>query len=345
MKTVVAKFGGTSVATKESRAHAIEHILKLQNAGYGVVAVVSAMGRKGEPYATDTLLGLLSGSCGQRTSDLLISCGETISACVMADQLQQSGISAMPMNGMTAGILTDGTYGKANICGMDTGKVHQALKEGFVPVITGFQGITSDQEVTTLGRGGSDTSAVEIGGYLQAEKVLIFTDVPGIAVADPRVIPDAEYLSSISYRDMISLAHWGAKVIHPRAVQAGERHHIPVWVLSTFDNQEGTEITDTVPEFHGLLGVTALKHCRIGNENGVLWLGNYGISPDAGGSDTVITALFRDVPQEAIEKKYTGAGAYVQAVDKKTTVLHLVVPDETAPEQIHRIHSDWCAKA
>lgn len=344
MRTVVAKFGGTSVATDESRAHAIEHIRKLREAGYAVVAVVSAMGRKGQPYATDTLIGLLSKKCDRRTSDLLISCGETISACVMADQLGLAGITAVPMNGQTAGILTDGVFGNADIRGMNAKTVQAILDSGAVPVITGFQGATPEGEVATLGRGGSDTSAVEIGGYLRAEKVLIFTDVPGIAVADPRVVPEAEYLSSISYRDMISLARWGAKVIHPRAVQAGERHNIPVWVLSTFENRAGTKIADNIPVFDGLLGIAALKHCLIGGESGVLWLSDDAVSPDADGTDTVITALFRNIPMQTLKKAYSGNGVYVEAVDRDTAMVHVIVSDEEATQQIHQIHSDWCGK-
>lgn len=344
MRTVVAKFGGTSVATDESRAHAIAHIRKLQDDGYAVAAVVSAMGRKGQPYATDTLLELLSGRCDQRTTDLLISCGETISACVMADQLERAGIPAVPMNGQTAGILTDGVFGNADVCNMDTKTVQAILDSGAVPVITGFQGVTLGGEVATLGRGGSDTSAVEIGGYLHAEKVLIFTDVPGIAVADPRVVPNAEYLSSISYRDMISLARWGAKVIHPRAVQAGERHNIPVWVLSTFEDRAGTQITDNIPVYDGLLGIAALKHCRIGGETGVLWLAGDAVSPDEDGTNTVITALFRNIPIRLIQKAYAGNGIYVEAVDRDTAVLHMVVSDEEATKRIHQIHSDWCGE-
>ena len=345
MRTVVAKFGGTSVATDESRAHAIAHIRKLRDEGYAVVAVVSAMGRKGQPYATDTLLSLLSGKCALQTTDLLISCGETISACVMADQLEQAGIPAVPMNGQTAGILTDGIFSNADIRGMNTKTVHAVLASGAVPVITGFQGETPEGEVATLGRGGSDTSAVEIGGYLRAEKVLIYTDVPGIAVADPRIVPKAAYLNSISYRDMISLARWGAKVIHPRAVQAGERHNIPVWVLSTFEDEAGTQITDNIPEFYGLLGIAALKHCKIGGEKGVLWLAGNAVSPDADGTDTVITALFRNIPRQTLEKTYVGNGFYVEAVDRDTTVIHMVVSEEETTKRIHQIHSDWCEEA
>lgn len=345
MQTVVAKFGGTSVATDESRLHVINHIGKLRAKGYNVVVVVSAMGRKGAPYATDTLLGLLSGNCSRRTTDLLVSCGETISACILSDQLEQAGIPAVPMNGQTARILTDGVFGNADIHNMNTSRVEAVLNSGCVPVITGFQGTTLEGEVATLGRGGSDTSAVEIGGYLNAEKVLIFTDVPGIALADPRVVPEVDYLSAISYRDMISLARWGAKVIHPRAVQAGEHHRIPVWVLSTFEDKSGTEITDNVPPCSGLLGIAALKHCLIDVENAILWMGGVGILPDAGGVDTVITALFRNIPMEVIANKYAGTGAYVEAVEKDTTVLHLVVSDKVANERIHQIHSEWCKKA
>lgn len=342
MKTVVAKFGGTSVATKESREYAIQHIRKLREAGYGVVAVVSAMGRRGAPYATDTLLGLVDGNCDQRTEDLLSSCGETISACVMSDQLCWAGIPAVPMNSLSADIRTDGMFGNANVRGMNTAKVKAILDKGYVPVITGFQGISEDGEIMTLGRGGSDTSAVEIGGFLCAEKVLIFTDVPGVAMADPRMVPQAKYLNCINSHDMIFLARWGAKVIHPRAVEAAERHHIRMWVLSNFDDRAGTEISENIGGSYGLLGIAALKHCVIGNESGVLWLSEYGVLPDVGGTDTVITALFRDISLELVREKYSEKGVFIQPIDSRTVAIHLIVPDGVASAQMQRIHSDWC---
>jgi len=201
MEIIVVKFGGTSVADERARTAAIGQIKNIRAAGYGVVAVVSAMGRKGAPYATDTVLGLVrpADCSAPRTRDLLMSCGEIISACVFADSLEQEGVKAMPMNGMTAGIRTDGVYNAAEITDMDTSRVLKAVEEGYVPVVTGFQGVSENCDMTTLGRGGSDTSAVAIGGYLGAKGVYIYTDVPGVAETDPRIVKEARFLREAGF--------------------------------------------------------------------------------------------------------------------------------------------------
>ena len=258
--TVVVKFGGTSVSTEAGRRAAGEHICDLQAQGFQVVAVVSAMGRRGDPYATDTLLELLGqNTVSPLTRDLLASCGETIAACVLAQELEHMGISAQPMSALSAGIRTDGVYGEAEITAMDPQKVKAVLKANAVPVITGFQGISPAQEVTTLGRGGSDTSAAAVGGFLGAEAVIIFTDVPGIAAVDPRIIHEAPFLTEISYEDCLVLAECGAKVVHPRAVRIARDQKIPLWVRSTFDRRPGTRIGTLASPMQGLIGITAAR--------------------------------------------------------------------------------------
>ena len=257
MSLVVMKFGGSSVATAESRAAAISHIKKELELGNQVVVVVSAMGRRGDPYATDTLLSLVKGS-DPLMKDLVSSCGETISACVFADELIENGVPAKPFTGESAHILTDGTFGKASVTAIETEPIRETLAQGIVPVITGFQGRTSEGETTTLGRGGSDTSAALIGGYLQADVVDIYTDVPGIARADPRIVPGAAFMDSISQHDMKTLAEWGSLVIHPKAIQAAIDFDVPLLrVRSTFDDEPGTAIgrEDT----NGFAGIAVLK--------------------------------------------------------------------------------------
>lgn len=257
MALVVMKFGGSSVATSESRAAAIGHIKSELEQGNQVAVVVSAMGRRGDPYATDTLLSLVKGS-DPMMRDLVSSCGETISACVFADEMIRNGIPARPFTGESAHIQTDGVFGKASVTAMDTEILRDTLEKGIVPVITGFQGRTPEGETTTLGRGGSDTSAALIGGYLHADIVDIYTDVPGVARADPRIVPEATFMESISQQDMKTLAEWGSLVIHPKAVQAAMDFNVPLLrVRSTFDDRTGTAICrdDTT----GFAGIAVLK--------------------------------------------------------------------------------------
>lgn len=259
-KIAVVKFGGTSVADDKARACAMDRIREYRTAGYAVAVIVSAMGRMGAPYATDTLLSLVRGNDTlPETRDMLMSCGETISACVFADALCKEGIPAVPMNGMTAGIETDDEHLSAEITGMNTTPVLRVLESGKVAVITGFQGVSRQGHVTTLGRGGSDTSAVFVAGFLKADETVIYTDVPGVAECDPRIVPHARFLDEIDYDDMLLLARLGAGVVHPRSVEAGKRFHLPVWVRSTFTTEVGTKICPTEHKSAGFVGI-ALKH-------------------------------------------------------------------------------------
>ena len=237
---VVVKFGGSSLSSETERCRVVERIRAMVLQGIQPVVVVSAMGRRGSPYATDSLIDLLGeGDLDPRTVDFVISCGETISAGVLTQLLWKEGIRAMALNGWQAGIETDGLYGNAEIVQIHTQFLTELLEQEIVPVITGFQGV-SQQEITTLGRGGSDTSAVEIAGYLKAERVEILTDVSGVKVADPRRIPEAKQLPFLSYEDMLLAANQGASVIHPRAVQAAQNHQIPMIIGSSQTLDPGT---------------------------------------------------------------------------------------------------------
>ncbi|HOS18097.1 MAG TPA: aspartate kinase [Clostridia bacterium] len=255
-KIAVVKFGGTSVADERARTCAIARISEYRRAGYSLAVIVSAMGRMGAPYATDTLLSLVRGEDTlPETRDLIMSCGETISACVFADALCKEGVPAVPFTGATAGIQTDGIHLAAEVTGMDTRRVLQALAAGNVAVITGFQGISETGAVTTLGRGGSDTSAVCVAGYLGADETVIYTDVPGVAECDPRVVPEARFLGEIDCDDMLLLARLGAGVVHPRAIEAGKRFSMPVWVRSTFESTQGTKISALGNKPEGFVGI------------------------------------------------------------------------------------------
>lgn len=243
MGLIVQKFGGTSVKSAESRKAVLGHILKAKEQGHDVVVVVSAMGRRGDPYATDTLIDLLreqGGKINPKTQDLIMSCGEIISACVMATYIEAQGVKAEAMTGFQAGILTTEDFGNADIIKVYPEQIMEKLKEGKVVVVAGFQGRTEKNDITTLGRGGSDTTAVVLGGYLKADLAEIYTDVPGIAVTDPRLVPEAQFIPRLSYEETIILAENGAKVIHPRAVKAAREFDLKLRIKSTFDESEGT---------------------------------------------------------------------------------------------------------
>lgn len=246
MRILVQKFGGTSLSTVQAREHVIEHIQDALEDGYQLVVVVSAMGRKGEPYATDTLLDLVrqhGGTVPARELDLLMCCGEIISAVHLSSLLKAKGLRSSVLTGGQAGIQTNDTYGNAQIVSIQTDRIKALLEQDEVVIVTGFQGVSKQGEFTTLGRGGSDTSATALGAALKAEIVDIFTDVNGILTADPRIVEDAKPLSKVSFSEICNMAHNGAKVIHPRAVEVAMQANIPIRVRSTFTKDKGTLVT------------------------------------------------------------------------------------------------------
>jgi aspartate kinase len=247
MRILVQKYGGTSVATETGRNSALVKIAKAKQDEYAVVVVVSAMGRGGDPYATDTLIKMareIEPEVNPREMDLLISCGEIIASVVMAQTLEKAGIPAVAMTGGQAGIITDHNYGEAQIIGINPEGILEELGEGKVVVVAGFQGITAGGDITTLGRGGSDTTATALGSALNAEMVEIYTDVDGVMTVDPRIIPEAKILRELTYQEICEMANHGAKVVHPRAVAIARDNKVPVKVKSTFSDDGGTLIHD-----------------------------------------------------------------------------------------------------
>ncbi|KYH35783.1 aspartokinase [Clostridium tepidiprofundi DSM 19306] len=247
MNIVIQKFGGTSVSTEKRRKLIVSKVKGCIEQGNMPVIVVSAMGRKGEPYATDTLLSLVGNdfkSTNLLAVDLLMSCGEIISSVVMAEQLNKNGINAHPLTGGQAGILTDSIHGAANIIDVNTEMILNLLDDNIIPVVAGFQGIDSKGFITTIGRGGSDVTAAILGAALKANRVEIYTDVDGIMTSDPRIVPNASLIKEISYKEIFQFAHQGAKVIHPRAVEISEKHNIPLLIKNTFSDSEGTLINE-----------------------------------------------------------------------------------------------------
>jgi len=244
---LVQKFGGTSVASPERRAQVAEKVITAKEEGYTPVVVVSAIGRTGDPYATDTFLNMVKGinpDVPKRELDMLMSCGEVISGVVMVSTLIGLGHDAVLLTGAQAGIVTTNTFGDARIVRIEPKNILENLAQGRIVVITGFQGITEAGEITTLGRGGSDTTASALGVALDAEAIDIYTDVEGIMTADPRIVDNAKILDVVTYNEICQLAHQGAKVIHPRAVEIAMQKNIPLRVKSTFSDAPGTLVTN-----------------------------------------------------------------------------------------------------
>jgi aspartate kinase len=238
---LVQKFGGTSLSTPARIKRAARRVAASQRAGYDVVVVVSAMGD-----STDRLLGLASRVAkdpAARELDLLLSTGEGVSAPLMSMALTELGIPAVSLLGFQAGIQTDQRHAKARIVGLTPARIERELAAGRVVVVAGFQGMGLEMEVTTLGRGGSDTTAVALAASLKAQACEIFTDVRGIYTVDPRFVPSARLLTHIAYPEMLELASAGARVMHPRAVEIAEAYGLELHVRSSFHAGPGTIIT------------------------------------------------------------------------------------------------------
>ncbi|GKX31807.1 aspartokinase [Vallitalea longa] len=233
------------MATEETRKNVVDKITEAKKEYDNVVVVVSAIGRLGAPYATDSLLHLVNYKntlLSPKEIDLLMSVGEIISALVITNTLLENGIKACALTGGGAGIVTDNDFNNANVIDIKTEPIIKLLNEGIIPVVAGFQGATVENEITTLGRGGSDTTASLLGEALDADAIEIFTDVDGIMTADPRICKSAKIIDEISYNEVFQMAGSGAKVIHPRAVEVASRSGIPLIIKNTFNDSRGTSI-------------------------------------------------------------------------------------------------------
>ncbi|PCI97824.1 MAG: aspartate kinase [Alphaproteobacteria bacterium] len=238
MALIVAKFGGTSVADIERIERAADKVAREVEAGHKVVVVVSAMSG-----VTNTLVGYCSDISPMhdlREYDTVVSSGEQITAGLMAMALQKRGVSARSWLGWQIPILTDNIHGKARIENIDTEELHKRLDSGEVAVVPGFQGVTEHNRVATLGRGGSDTSAVGLAAALKADRCDIYTDVSGVYTADPRIVPAAKKIHKISYEEMLELASLGSKVLQTRSVEMGAKNGVPIQVLSSFEEDVGS---------------------------------------------------------------------------------------------------------
>jgi aspartate kinase len=240
---VVQKYGGSSVADAEGIKRVAKRIVDTRKAGHDVVVAVSAMGD-----TTDELVDLaqqVSPLPPGRELDMLLTAGERISMALLAMAIANLGYQARSYTGSQAGVITDSSHGKARIIDVTPGRIRSALDEGAIVIVAGFQGVSQDtKEITTLGRGGTDTTAVALAAALDAEVCEIYTDVDGVFSADPRIVPTARRLPRISYEEMLEMAACGAKVLHLRCVEYARRYNIPVHVRSSFSTREGTWVTD-----------------------------------------------------------------------------------------------------
>jgi len=240
MALVVQKYGGSSIADGERISSVARRVAKARDEGNEVVVVVSAMGD-----TTDELIKLahqVSAQPSNRELDLLLSTGEVVSSTLLAMALETLGYRAVSLSGAQAGIETDSRHSRARILRVDPKRITSELARGNIVIVAGFQGVTSEMDIATLGRGGSDTTAVALAVSLEAKECQIYTDVEGVYTADPRIVPEATKLKKVGYEEMLELASYGAKVIHPRAVELGGLHNVPILVASSFVDRPGTII-------------------------------------------------------------------------------------------------------
>lgn len=242
MGIIVQKFGGTSVGDIEKIKKVAKKVIKTVQDGNQVVVVVSAMGKSTDELVT--LAKAITDKPSKREMDMLLTTGEQVTISLLAMALQQQGYDAVSYTGWQAGIKTEDCHSNARITHFDEEKISKSLQAGKIVIVAGFQGVTETGEITTLGRGGSDTTAVALAAGLNAERCDIFTDVTGVFTTDPRVVKDARKLSSISYDEMLELANLGAGVLHPRAVEFAKNYQVKLTVCSSMVEEEGTIIEE-----------------------------------------------------------------------------------------------------
>ncbi|HHW42671.1 aspartate kinase [Desulfofundulus thermobenzoicus] len=297
---VVQKYGGTSVATPERIRRVAQRVVEVHRQGHRVVVVVSAMGD-----TTDELINLvhkITDNPPEREMDMLLSTGEQVSIALLAMAINNLGEQVISLTGPQVGILTDNVHTKARILEIKTDRINAELAAGKIVVVAGFQGINKANDITTLGRGGSDTTAVALAAALKADLCEIYTDVDGVFTADPRLVPDARKLPVISYDEMLELAHLGAGVLHYRSVECAKIHGIPIHVRSSFNHNLGT-IVKEVGNMEKAMVVTGVAHdlnvAKIGlfdvpDRPGIAWRIFRALADENINVDMIIQSAMRD---------------------------------------------------
>jgi aspartate kinase len=314
MSVIVQKFGGSSLATEPLREIAASRVLDVLRRGDTPVVVCSALGRSPDVYATDSLAALLGPATPGPNRDLLLAVGEMIACAVFAELLSSLGVPAQAMTGLQAGIVTDAEYGEAEIIDVDPKPVRALLERGIVPVVTGFQGGTRDNATTTLGRGGSDLTAVALGDALGAQSVEIYTDVSGVLTADPRRVAGAHPVERATQAEMVELAGNGAKVMHHKAAELAHATRTP-YVVKGLRSGVGTTVDDSAPveaerPVTGLTVIPDVTFCRI----------IQGLTDDVERSD-----IDRDVLARVAER-----GISIDMVNVNDAGVFFIVDDEHA---------------
>ncbi|MCU9614137.1 aspartate kinase [Caldibacillus lycopersici] len=335
MGIIVQKFGGTSVGSIERIRNVTDRIVEEMSKGNQVVTVVSAMGK-----STDELVGLakqISATPAKRELDMLLATGEQVTISLLTMALIERGLPAVSLTGWQAGIQTESVHGNARILHIDTKRISNELAEGRIVIVAGFQGATVDNQITTLGRGGSDTTAVAIASALQAERCDIYTDVTGVYTADPRFVKGARQLPAISYDEMLELANLGAGVLHPRAVEYAKNYQIPLVVRSSMERKDGTYVLEEAIMEQNLVvrGVAfekdTTKMTVFGMKNGLSSL------------STIFTPLAKNhinvdiIIQSYTDNKENNVSFSVKSEDKQA-VLNVL---EEQKEMIQYDHIDW----
>ena len=257
MPLVVQKFGGTSVADAERIQAVADHVARTRRAGSDVVVVVSAMGKTTDELVR--LAGEVSSTQPPRELDVLLSSGERISMSLLCMALADLGVEGVSFTGSQAGIVTDTEHTRAKILEVRGDRLREVLARGGVPVVAGFQGVSTERDITTLGRGGSDTTAVALAAALGADECEIYTDVTGVFSADPRVVPEAHRLARVSFEEMLEVAATGGRVLALRSVEFARNHHVPLHVRSSFTWEPGTRVDEEDPAMEQAV-VTAVTH-------------------------------------------------------------------------------------
>ena len=322
MALIVQKYGGSSVADVEAIKRVAKRIVDTRNAGHKLVVVVSAMGD-----TTDELLDTaaqITDNAPEREMDILLTAGERISMSLLSMAINELGVPAQAFTGAQAGIHTTSAYGRAQITGMVPERIARAISEGQVAIVAGFQGISDDEDVTTLGRGGSDTTAVALAAALHADGCEIYTDVDGLFSADPRIVKKAHRVRTISTEETLELAAHGAKILHLRAVEFARRYKVPLHVRSSFSEKDGTWISDTPasPSLKGLVPEAAFLDPKEGQmEQPII----SGIAHDRG-QDKITVAGVPNHPGRAAKvfKTIAAAGANIDMI-----VQNIPVGDRT----------------